>query len=92
MKVVALGSRSSKNDEEVASLSCAVNYDAVNSFSLFYGANGHDALESGARDCAKGHDTVELVAGDTWNSFWLGAGSPSLSQAQTLGPHVGRFL
>ena len=64
----------------------------MDSCSWFHGANGHDALESGARVCAKGHDPVELVAGDAWNLFLLGAESPSLSQAQILGPQVGRFL
>lgn len=67
----------------------------------FHGANGHVALESSWRDCAKGHDPVEslLGAGDDVcrSCFSVAAiaaiaGSLSLSQVQALWPQVGRFL
>lgn len=60
--------------------------------SFAHAANGHDALESGSRGCAKGHDPIEVVVGDVWTSFLSKAESFSLSQAQTLWPQVGRFL
>ena len=61
---------------------------------FLHGANGHDALDADSRDCAKGQDSVRLVADDDVSRSCFSAvrSSPSLSQAQRVRPQTGRLL